>query len=542
MNKELREFSKEHFSKDRSDLAKDLVSRRKELYNKKEEFVEEKNSLEESIDTKEKHLSDIIERLSEKEVELENIDKNLINKLLTFFRLSKLRQEINDIKVDKDKLIEENTTLHKNLSQLQNLPNQLKEVRANLRNNICVFSEKISEEYERWLDYGNIANICKRYNEIILHGIMPRGEHDNNRNFKGSSFSELYAVIDKYRPTISTSTFKKTDKRENMWHHVGVIIKNGMVTAASDRDMGTIAETIKKRKSPNASRENLEEKIKQAHNRLGYNELTVKEPEIAAIYIYQGEDDRKRPYDVTSEKEVVDFANKYNIPIVFIKNNNFFDENNQELSIEEILNMEPKCNPGTVFEDVIKENCPFRLECFKNIDAYCNGEMNYILFNKNRLSNNDNGIISNITFIDEPLTVKKVNEDVRIINNKNTNVGNYNLLEDEDGWFVTISNSGNVKIKELSTNLEYLNSLEKEYLNNLEISDKNKIQILYNIYGYVCKAKDLGDIETYNHGIGIIKKYEDIDDIDKIIGILDKKTGKIIASSEFIDKQLELSK
>lgn len=169
-----------------------------------------------------------------------------------------------------------------------------------------------------------LSEVCARNNQFILHGIRVDknkiGTHpEENSQIEGdASFAERVKILRALKPEISCSSFRAGEAYEGGWSAVGVLLSGGEVVHAERGDAGTKAaedgtrQIIGERKN---SPKEIDE-ILSAVDNTGHNELIVRNPMIAGLYVNFDKlrDDLERETNVEwqSKQAIASFRSKMN--------------------------------------------------------------------------------------------------------------------------------------------------------------------------------------------------------------------------------------
>lgn len=137
----------------------------------------------------------------------------------------------------------------------------------------------------------SVSYLTRKTNTFMLHS-LPFFKPEGNSPLKGDyTVKDKVEILRSTNPELSCSTFKSGVPhlgRDFGGSDIGVIIASGTVKMASLTDMGTVTNTAGDRVSfgsQDLSQENIEKVFNNRVNGDGYNEVIVKNPSIAGIYI-----------------------------------------------------------------------------------------------------------------------------------------------------------------------------------------------------------------------------------------------------------------
>ena len=387
----VRRFSKEKSPAERKRLAAELWAKRKEYFDTQESHKKLLEDLTEQALQKELEATEVAQRLNEIQQVMQERKASRLKALVSFFEIKKLGKESQDLEESGRQIAAAQEALR---SSIQNIAQEaqdttlLAEARAKI-DSFYANQEKAWAEYQEAERARDVRTLTAEHDAYLIHAISDLSVPDTNSVLRQGTTFEQKAAILALEPTLSTSTIKEGDGRDNMWDRQGVILNRGRVLSASAGDAGTVAGGLNRRSAGNSNSENIGEAIHSAienrpkHGAAAYNELIVEQPEVAAFFI--GFDPTPGEMNVMSVERVEAMAARAGVPayglfegrlyeIIRVKvrvTDRFSPDNGQEVeqiqlgrvvTPREILNAEPMpAEKKAELAESALENSAFRI-------------------------------------------------------------------------------------------------------------------------------------------------------------------------------------
>lgn len=288
----VKDFSREHSTESRQDLADQIRSLRQQYFNRATELGQSGQETEKQKAAKEALATEGATEVERLQLELDYKESSVINRLLHFRAIPRLEQqlELTQSQLAETRVeIEELGGILAEFGERQADRSELKQAREMLEGFYSGESVKY-REYLEGQEAAKVENICDKYNCLIMHGFLPnRVPGDNSLLKEETSWQDKMKIVMALKPGLSTSTFHgEYQPLKTLWSPVGVVISEGRVDHASDRDLATKPFGATRQSVHGPARERISEQIQKAivERRPGghYNELVVSEPKIAALY------------------------------------------------------------------------------------------------------------------------------------------------------------------------------------------------------------------------------------------------------------------
>ncbi len=221
--------------------------------------------------------------------------ESIIQSLLYHFDSQKLEKEKSDLEASARDLL-------RGAARLAELRQEVEQQYVD-RDTLSKAGERLAEVYgsqeSAWVEYQeaerarDVRNVMKESDVYFVHGIKDFIVPGDNSLLKyGTTLETKLKVVLAFDPTLSTSTIKNGDTHRAMWSRVGVLLNGGRVLSAHSSDAATVATGLKERAGSLSPDKDIKKDIDRAIHRerfgaggLGYNELVVENPKVAALYI-----------------------------------------------------------------------------------------------------------------------------------------------------------------------------------------------------------------------------------------------------------------
>lgn len=519
----INKFSKEYLPEERSKLAKDISEKRTEYFSNKKNFGAEINKNQSEKNNKLEESTALHQELNAKEQTLKGFKENIVSRLINFFNIKKVEEEIGHLQTSKDKIENDIIELEKITSDIAQAEIQNQEILESNKKILEKSHSSWAEKKEFYQTEAQVEKVSKENDVLFVHGIKSGLTGTNSLLYEKSSINwkTKLDILLGLEPTISTSAIDNKATTKKIWSPYGVLLKGGEIEAAFSEDAGTIAKSLTERKSHISGKENLPEKINNVIKTISpdtYNEFVINNPKIAGFY-YSLDPNPRPVAEIPSIEEIQKEIAKYNLPLYLIKNGKASDLSGNPISYQEIVENDFKLdqtNKNMIIKE-ISEDCPFRIETddIKYIDAYSSGEQMYLdLFTKNIDLSKDKSIATfysirkkiEYSIKDGELLRNTTNTKEGSINNKNLREGyDFDIDSLKRGWIKVLSD-GYVEIKKPITNSReyikemrrYINELKQEKINSRDQEKFRKFMlnaIAYNLYGFAKQAENKQDIE-----------------------------------------------
>lgn len=357
-------LSKKYSQESRDKTAKEIREKRKTYFSRMRDIRDQIAALDINKIKKIEDIETIKGAIKEVETELEERKSSILKKLFNY-------QEIRDLG-NRETLLESRITKEQN--SLEETIRQITELEGNsLDRNELNSSKKILEEFyeqqiqsyptmqnleakevegkriaeEKDKEGQKIENLMEKYNVIFVHGLLHGHTPEGNSLLRGNiEWRTKLDVVLCLAPTLSTSSIKQGDASDSMWCRSGVILKKGSVVMGREGDAGTRATSIGNRESGlgNKDLKDIEQAVRSrgsgAFGYKNYNELVVRDPEIAGLYIYSDPNDpEKTNTDLPPIKIIAKASQELKLPLFVINRKGIFrgrwDEQRKQILPEE---------------------------------------------------------------------------------------------------------------------------------------------------------------------------------------------------------------
>src|SRR3989344_786095 len=333
---EVRKFSQEQKSEERSQAASEIKAARAEYFEQKRNLTERITSLTEVVASKTENREEVVKEIAQIEKDIREAEERRFGKVLDFFKIRSLRKNLGTKQLDLQTLEEEYTRINNVVAELNQL-GQDKALFENARAKLAQFYTEQTGAYQEYKEgerVRDVKEISQERDVVFVHGITPEGVPDDNSLLdKNVSWKDKLKILAAFEHTVSTSTIKAGDSPDRMWSPMGFVFKGGRVESAFAGDAGTIAKGIKDRDVRSGRGSLADMKPQEAAERIGdtirnrrntglqrYNELAVSNPNIAGFYLnldvknQTWELDRGRRAETPSPKEILQEIGKLGMP------------------------------------------------------------------------------------------------------------------------------------------------------------------------------------------------------------------------------------
>lgn len=146
------------------------------------------------------------------------------------------------------------------------------------------------------LKHLDVSEMMKEKNAFFVHTIEMRKDFDVSENNKSVDTAKLSApdkldILYSTNPTVSASTLRP-DTKDSLFHGgFGVIFSHGEIEHAGTNDQGTVATSLKERQVIGGAakeKEDIDRAIDRPQEDGGYNEIVLKNPEVAGGFMRLG--------------------------------------------------------------------------------------------------------------------------------------------------------------------------------------------------------------------------------------------------------------
>ncbi len=402
MEEKIKQFSRKFFPEERKETANLIKERRASYFQHKNNFTERISELSLMAEEKKEDIQEIIQEIQGLEDDLSKCQKSIVLKVLNYFEIKKLREEIASKSLNSEQFEAE---YQKIIDLIQPLEDQLKNKQelSEAKNYLEDFYQKKSKEWQEYQEEEasrEVSNVAGSYDVFIVHGIHPNFvPGDNSLLNRNVDWKTKLKIVLALEPTLSASTISEGDSFRNMWARMGVVLNGGLIEKAMPLDSGTKAESLRKRtigklKMPDKVSEQIKEAI-GLRGKESYNELVVQNPQVAGLYISVDETGNTIRRDVVDLKEIAQAAEDFGLPIFLIEGG-VLKEANYNLDLDEMVSLK-RIDPKELLKkkikitpeqkESLKENLfidpPFKLEFFdaQLFDARFHGSQTYIEIN-----------------------------------------------------------------------------------------------------------------------------------------------------------------
>jgi chromosome segregation ATPase len=172
---ELRKFSKEHSSEERKQVTADIKEQRSKYFSEQGSLAEQIKKLEAEAANQESRSGDITEKIDALRQGISQKESNWLSKVVNFFELKKLRQELGARELTAKKLSERMAETGMVMNDLQELI-QDKGLLKKARQRLLDFK---GEQTEAWREYKenetkrDVKNIMREQDVVFIHGTHP---------------------------------------------------------------------------------------------------------------------------------------------------------------------------------------------------------------------------------------------------------------------------------------------------------------------------------------------------------------------------------
>lgn len=247
----------------------------------------------------------------------------------------------------------------------------------------------------------NVAETMKRHDTFIVHGIRPdRIPGENSLLREDTDWKIKLKIALALSPELSTSSFRGYDTDAGLWGPFGVVLRDGEITSANNQDQGSQAKmNLRRRAGFTNSGGTAEMQIYNSIMTKGgsmskYNELTVRNPEIAGLFIYPDARDPRSMNGTPEHSEIYQMATEAGFPVYILEQGKcFVSEYDQATSrfikkesvtVDNIVSSQEKVDEKILgrYREEIFTDSPFRLEQlpeFMNVDSIACGKELYIV-------------------------------------------------------------------------------------------------------------------------------------------------------------------
>ncbi|MCX6788849.1 MAG: hypothetical protein NTZ36_03145 [Candidatus Jorgensenbacteria bacterium] len=392
----------------------------------------------------------------------------------------------------------------------------------------------------------SVSEIMNKYDVFVIHGIHPNFVPNSNSPLENDTTWETKMKIAlALEPTISASTIKAGDTSDNMWAGIGFILSGGTVVSAAPSDAATRAKGILSERSRRVDDEKIETEISDAitnrpENK--YNELAISSPKITALY-WNGSTSRldsRVPYE-----QVARFANEVSLPIYCLSNGELIDWNKekdpntnlyQHVSKNEIeklqgINEEER---AYLYNELIGNESPFKIEVMPDGLAVMASDYGRMAFaslsskfkmedgstkESTTIDGEDYRCLSEFPTIEgriqylrdtkgvlyQRLLSKSGKDDGSITADSRTRISESLAREDAYAHIHVSTMSLGRSVSSPNDYLEALKEIVKDTVQkssgetSVEYHKKLARELAFHVMGFATEAKEMGDIETYEH-------------------------------------------
>lgn len=190
----------------------------------------------------------------------------------------------------------------------------------------------------------SLKAIAARRALYFVHGITPTmDEAMRTRNLvikSNTTWQSRLAIVLGLQPDLSSSTIQSGDSTANMWSKMGVLLSGGNLIHSHPHDAATRVTSLQGQESSHFQSSFFEMETEEVEKRIDesiserremfYNELVVRDPQIAGFYVCLDADLQRNTFDTASHQEIIEFADRLNLPIFIVHNGGVFKSDRRQ--------------------------------------------------------------------------------------------------------------------------------------------------------------------------------------------------------------------
>lgn len=334
----VRDYSREIQKGERNKTAESLRAKRKEYFTNKDHLQKQLQKLVYEAEAKKIQAGEVRANIESAETKIEQDSQNFITKLLERRQIRRLQAEVGTAKVTQENIAQDLAALESARLELQKSLED-RTVLGSARKELASFyqtSEKSWNDYEDDRQAGNIKNIMRERGAFIVHAFInptlsPSGENGLIRQELGWRDKLDLLILE---PSLSASAVDKNHPKT--FAPVGVLLGDGQVKRAANRDMGTRASSVKSRSYHAFSqsgpvREQIDAALSGPNE--GWTEFEVTNAKVAGLFFRLDEeykvDDIQFGSDATMQ-EIITAAKERGLPLFAMKEGEFYSITQEE--------------------------------------------------------------------------------------------------------------------------------------------------------------------------------------------------------------------
>ncbi|MDE1970868.1 MAG: hypothetical protein KGI50_04830 [Patescibacteria group bacterium] len=349
-----RQYTKHYTAEERAQLAKEVREEHAKILAEKKGLREKISSLSEAIEGNLLKLNEVVKKENDLEEELEGRTQSFLREFLNRKRVKALRGEIGVTEQSHARIEEKYTQQVAEIIEMKALlsdRNRLHNLRARIRD----FYGISKEDLEKKKGERNVRDVSTLYNVLVVHAMK------HNSSLLASTLTKLdfetkLKVVLGLEPSIAASTIAAGGDITNVIASQGVIVRTGDIQYARRSDAYSGVEGgLRGNRVPAGGipeDQNIAHELDAAilkKGEQGYNELGIKNPEVAGIYMIfnkQGVFDERA--SAAPEEELHAVAARYHIPVFGIQEGTPHEASYSEemkhyvlgrsITVEEVLN------------------------------------------------------------------------------------------------------------------------------------------------------------------------------------------------------------
>lgn len=410
----MREFSKEHSKHERAELAHALWEKRRNHFENQLKTKERIAKLKQELTAKSSGSEHILDELKTVNQQIEEDSQSLFTRIWHMRRLGRMQEKKKEFIKLQGAVESDYTGIRDALEEAEselNLKVESDEAWNMLESFYGAESEKLAE-YRKEMRERSITTVAEKQKVYVVHALNPySAPGENSPLHQNVDWKTKLKLLLAFNPTLSCSTVKSGDTRDNLWSYMGVVLSDGVIEHALAHDSASVAEGRNKRRVSGRlygdKVEDIERAIRERQPN-HYNELVVRNPKVAGLFYYDEPPNNAMSGAYVKPEEIAQVAEELGLPLYALKDGelseakfNLYAKNilkGSHVNHEDITKIDNAVSED-LRERIIDEICedsPFReyIPDMYMVDASSEGRSQYI-----SLVRNQNGLRRGNTII-----------------------------------------------------------------------------------------------------------------------------------------------
>ena len=288
---ELRQFAQEKSPEELQKIEGEKAQLEAQYEERQLDVATKAERLQEKIKQKEEEIERVIEEVEKLKEELAKKQEGTLQKIFNLLEVRALREKIGIHVVKAEELQKEFAGLLVLYDDLQREARSKVEIdeAERLMGEFYADQTQKLEAHEKDKQARDVTNVSRKHNAVLTHSFLSwKGAGQVSVMKRGVGWKDMLHTTLSIEPHISTASVRmglpKNEPQDESFFALGVLLKSGEITEAKSGDAST-GVVGGERKSGYQSGE-MEQDINQAISKdgIGHNEISVRNPKIAALF------------------------------------------------------------------------------------------------------------------------------------------------------------------------------------------------------------------------------------------------------------------